>query len=64
MSYRDLVVDVVVRPSGALEILDEDELPADLEPVARKAIADAIEVVVTGAKRLAAEIEEESRLYR
>ncbi len=64
VSYRDLVVDVVVRPSGALEILDEDELPADLEPAARKAIADALEVVVTGAKRLAAEIEQESRRYR
>lgn len=64
VSYRDLVVDVVLRPSGALEILDEDELPVDLEPAARKAIADALEVVVTGAKRLALEIEHESRRYQ
>ncbi len=64
VSYRDLVVDVVLRPGGALEILDEDELPEDLEPAARKAIADAIEVVVTGAKRLAAEVEQESRRYQ
>ena len=64
VSYRDLVVDVVVRPGGALEILDEDELPTDLEPAARKAIADALEVVVTGAKRLSLEIEQESRRYR
>lgn len=60
VSYRDLVVDVVVRPSGALEILDEEDLPADLEPGARKAIADALETVVTGARRLAIEIEQES----
>ncbi len=63
VSYRDLVVDVVVRPSGALEILDEEELPADLEPAARKAIADALEIVVTGARRLAIEIERESARY-
>ncbi len=64
VSYRDLVVDVVLRPSGALEILDEEELPADLEPAARKAIADALEIVVTGARRLAIEIERESARFR
>ncbi len=60
VSYRDLVVDVLVRPSGAIEILDEEELPADLEPAARKSIADAVEVVVTGARGLIIEIERES----
>lgn len=60
VAYRDLVVDVIVRPSGAIEVLDEDELPVDLEPSARKSIADALEVVVTGAKRLMAEIERET----
>lgn len=64
VSYRDLVVDIVIRPSGALEILDEEELPADLEPAARKSIADALETVVTGARRLAIEIEQESARYR
>lgn len=64
VSYRDLVVDIVVRPSGALEILDEEELPADLEPAARKSIADALEAVVTGARRLVIEIEQESARYR
>jgi predicted RNA-binding protein associated with RNAse of E/G family len=63
VAYRDLVVDVVVRPGGALEIVDEDELPADLEPAARKAVADALEVVVTGARRLIAEVERESAPY-
>ena len=63
VTYRDLVVDVLVRPSGAIEILDEDELPTDLAPDARKAIADALEVVITGARRLTTEIERESRRY-
>ena len=63
VAYRDLVVDVLVRPSGAIEILDEDELPTDLEPAARKSIADALEVVITGARRLTVELEQESRRY-
>lgn len=64
VAYRDLVVDVLLRPSGAIEILDEEDLPTNLEPAARRSIADATEVVVTGAKRLSLEIEQESRRYR
>ncbi|HET8567895.1 MAG TPA: DUF402 domain-containing protein [Candidatus Limnocylindria bacterium] len=61
VSYRDLVVDVLLHPSGALDVLDEDELPADLDPAARKAIAEAFEAVVTSGRRLAADIDKESR---
>lgn len=64
ISYRDLVVDVLMRPSGAIEILDEEDLPTDLEPAARKSVADAVEVVVTGARGLMLEIERESARYR
>ena len=64
VSYRDLVVDVLLRPSGAIDVLDEEELPQDLEPGARKAIADALEVVVTSGRRLSAEIERESAPFR
>ncbi|CAN5244683.1 hypothetical protein BH18CHL2_BH18CHL2_00710 [soil metagenome] len=64
VSYRDLVVDVLLRPSGAIDVLDEDELPADLEPGARKAIAGAVEALVTNGRRLAAEIERESAPFR
>jgi len=52
-----------VRPSGAIEILDEDELPTDLAPGARKSIAEALEVVITGARGLTQEIDRESRRY-
>ena len=61
VSYRDLVVDALLRPSGAVDILDEDELPPDLEPGARKTIADALEALITNGRRLWAEIERETR---
>jgi len=61
IAYRDLVVDVLIRPSGAIEILDEDELPPSIEPRYRLAISKAIETCVTEGRRLTAEIERETR---
>jgi uncharacterized protein len=61
IAYRDLVVDVVIRPSGAIEVLDEEELPASIEPRYRLAIAKALETCVTEGRRLGAEIERETR---
>ncbi len=61
VSYRDLVVDALLHPTGAVDVLDEDELPPDLEPGARKTIADALEALITNGRRLAAEIERDTR---
>jgi predicted RNA-binding protein associated with RNAse of E/G family len=61
IAYTDVVVDVLLRPSGAIEILDEEELPATIEPRYRLAIAKALETCVTEPRRLLAEIERESR---
>jgi predicted RNA-binding protein associated with RNAse of E/G family len=61
VAYTDLVVDVLIRPSGAIEILDEDELPPEIEPRHRLAIAKALETCVTEARRLVAEIERETK---
>ena len=61
IAYRDLVIDVLIRPSGALEILDEDELPPSIEPRYRLAIAKAIETCVTEGRRLSKEIERETQ---
>jgi uncharacterized protein len=61
IDYRDLVIDVLIRPSGAIEILDEDELPPSIESRYRLAIAKAIETCVTEGRRLSAEIERETR---
>ena len=61
IAYRDLIVDVLIRPSGAIEILDEEELPPTIEPRYRLAIAKALETCVTESKRLMTEIERETR---
>ena len=61
IAYRDLVVDVLIRPSGAIEILDEEELPPSIDPRYRLAIAKALETCVTEGRRLSAEIERETR---
>jgi predicted RNA-binding protein associated with RNAse of E/G family len=60
VAYTDLVVDVLLRPSGAAEILDEDELPDDLAPTHRIAIAKALEVIVANPRFLIREIERET----
>ena len=61
IAYRDLIVDVLIRPSGAIEILDEDDLPPSIEPRFRLAIAKALETCITEGRRLSAEIERETR---
>jgi predicted RNA-binding protein associated with RNAse of E/G family len=61
VAYIDLVIDVLLRPGGAIEILDEEELPPTLDPRYRLAIAKALEVCVTEGRRLIAEIERETR---
>ena len=61
VAWRDLIIDVLVKPDGAIDILDEDEVPADLAPEHRGTIARALEQIVTNPKRLVAEIERETR---
>lgn len=60
VAYTDLVVDVLLHPSGAAEVLDEDELPADLAPAHRIAIAKALEVIIANPRFLIREIERET----
>jgi predicted RNA-binding protein associated with RNAse of E/G family len=61
VAWRDLIVDVLVKPDGGIDILDEDEVPPDLPPEHRRTIAQALEQIVTNPKRLVKEIERESR---
>lgn len=61
VAWRDLIIDVLVKPDGALDILDEDELPEDLPSDHRRTIAQALEQIVTNPKRLTREIDRESR---
>jgi predicted RNA-binding protein associated with RNAse of E/G family len=61
VAYTDLVVDVLLRPSGETLVLDEEELPPDLAPARRIHIARALETIASGPRRLVAEIERETR---
>jgi predicted RNA-binding protein associated with RNAse of E/G family len=61
VAYTDLVVDVLLRPSGETIVLDEEELPPDLAPPWRIVIARALESIAAGPRRLVAEIERETR---
>jgi len=61
VGYTDLVIDVLLRPTGETIVLDEEELPPDLAPTRRIHIARALEAIASGPRRLAAEIERETR---
>ena len=60
VAYTDLVVDVLLRPSGEALVLDEDELPDDLAPPHRLVIAKALEAIITNPRMLIREIERET----
>ena len=60
VAYTDLVVDVVLRTSGAATVLDEDELPDDLPPRHRLVIAKALEALITDPRTLIRELERET----
>jgi hypothetical protein len=61
LDWRDLTVDVLATPEGRLDVLDEDELPPDLDAEARAHI-DAGKAALLGATAsVLAEIEAASR---
>jgi len=63
--WRDLVVDVLVTPDGRCRVLDEEELPAEMEVSLRQRINLIQEELVRQHKALLAEIEVRSvRLLR
>lgn len=63
VSYTDLVVDVLIDPTGITTVLDEEELPTDLPAPLRATVSRALDQVTGQSKRIAAEIERESRRY-
>lgn len=60
VAYTDLIVDVLLRTSGAATVLDEDELPDDLAPRHRLSIAKALEALITDPRTLIRELERET----
>ncbi len=61
VTYDDLVVDVLIAPSGAALVLDEEDLPPDIAPAYRALINRALEELTGNSRRLAVEIDRESR---
>jgi uncharacterized protein len=63
--WRDLVVDVLVTPDGRCRVLDEDELPAEMDASLRQRIKVTQDELVRQHETLLAEIEVRSvRLLR
>jgi Protein of unknown function (DUF402) len=61
VEWRDLTLDVLATPAGRLEVLDEDELPADLDEVLRARIAQAKDSILSDPRRIMAEVAQRSR---
>jgi hypothetical protein len=57
LSWRDLTVDLLVRPGTAPVVLDEDELPAGLPPDVRAAIDAATATALREAETVVAVLE-------
>jgi len=61
LEWRDLVLDVLATPAGRLDILDEDELPAVVEPEAAAHIAAGKAAILGAPSAVMAEIEAASQ---
>jgi len=61
LEWRDLTLDVLATPAGRLDVLDEHELPKDLDPVLRTRIAAGKQAILTDPRQVMADIEERSR---
>jgi hypothetical protein len=61
IEWRDLVVDVLAIPGARLDVLDEDELPADLPPGILTHIAAGKDAILGVPAAVMTEIEEASR---
>ena len=61
LSWRDLTVDVLATPGGRLDVLDEDELPANLDGEAQAHIQAGKAAILGATAAVLAEIETASR---
>jgi len=61
LDWRDLTVDVLATPAGRLDVLDEDELPAELDPEARAHIDAGKAALLAATADVLGEVEAASR---
>src|SRR5882672_11470070 len=57
LEWRDLVIDVLALPGGRVAVLDEDELPGELDPAVRAGIDAGRAALLTDPGAVMAEIE-------
>jgi len=60
IEWRDLTLDVLALPSGRIEVLDEDELPSDLDATTRAHIGEGRQAILADPLSLMDEIERRS----
>jgi hypothetical protein len=64
VTWRDLALDILVLPGGQVSVLDEDDIPPDLDGPTRAFIANAKESLLHDAPALTREVETtSSRLW-
>jgi predicted RNA-binding protein associated with RNAse of E/G family len=61
LDWRDLTVDVLATPEGRLDVLDEDELPAELDAEVSAHIESGKAALLGDTARVLAEVEAASR---
>jgi predicted RNA-binding protein associated with RNAse of E/G family len=61
VAWTDYAVDVLVAADGTTQVLDEDEVPRDLDPETRRAIDAASALILSDTAALVAEVESETR---
>ncbi len=61
LTWRDLAIDVLVRPGAPPAVLDEDEVPADLDAATQATIAAARSTIIRDADKIIGALESSSR---
>jgi hypothetical protein len=57
ISWRDLVLDVLVTPDGRYRVVDQHELPPDLDPAIQARVEAGLRAVVDDLPRVLAEVQ-------
>ncbi len=60
VEWRDLILDLLITPDGRCQLLDEDELPADLPPALHILIYDEVRALQHNHQQLLQKIEQRS----
>ncbi|MBI5956810.1 MAG: DUF402 domain-containing protein [Chloroflexi bacterium] len=63
VEWQDLAVDILVAPGGEYRVLDEEELPPDLDPQIGEKIKRAQALVQSSYRRVIAQVELSTRAH-